>query len=668
MTLRYIFILLFIFNSTLFSALTNEQKKITEELTLVISNYLYTLEYENIPLTINTLTANNKDIKAIEIKEDFENKTVYSYYHQNEKPFYNKTIPTYIKENYTKLSQSAKFNDMNVGTVIIYFSEIKELKLNKEEKNYLKNNQFNIYTNTWAPFSILDKKTNSHSGLAHEFWKNIKKNTQINYNIKHVELFGEMIEKIKNDENGILLSLSYTKDRENYALFSKPYVSYPIGIATNIKKSYLLDLNELKGKTLAVGKNFSAHKLLKKHYPDIKFVPVKNTDEALKLLSQEKVFAAADILPVLKYALEKNDYENIKISGTSKFKFDVRFMVNKQQSALIPILNKAIDAIDKNDRILINKKWNKQQVIVQKTNYTLVYILLASMAIIISFSIYRQYILKRSNIILNEKVEERTKDLKKLNETLEIKVQKQVEQLRNNDILISEQSKLAAMGEMIGNISHQWRQPLSVISTGASGLRLAKELNTLKDKEFYELCDAINDNAQHLSHTIDNFTRFIKSERKLEDHTIEKDIQQAINIINSTLEYHNINLEDHINYEELTIIKMIPGELSQVIINILSNAKDIILDRQIKNAWVKLNMIKENDKVIITLEDDGGGIPDEVLPHIFEPYYTTKHKAQGTGLGLHMSYKIITENYDGRLYAQNTQNGAKFFIEIPVNQ
>ena len=111
---------------------------------------------------------------------------------------------------------------------------------------------------------------------------------------------------------------------------------------------------------------------------------------------------------------------------------------------------------------------------------------------------------------------------------------------------------------------------------------------------------------------------------------------------------------------------MIDWELSQVIINIISNAKDILLEKNIKNAWIKIDCIKEENKAIITIQDNGGGISNDILPKIFDPYFTTKHQSKGTGLGLHMSQRIVQENLNGNLYVKNTTDGAKFYIEIPL--
>jgi C4-dicarboxylate-specific signal transduction histidine kinase len=115
------------------------------------------------------------------------------------------------------------------------------------------------------------------------------------------------------------------------------------------------------------------------------------------------------------------------------------------------------------------------------------------------------------------------------------------------------------------------------------------------------------------------------------------------------------------------LIKVIVGELPQVLINIINNAKDILIEKQIENPWIKISLKKKTHNVKIFIEDNGGGVPDEILPKIFEPYFTTKHQSKGTGLGLYMSYKIIVQSLNGELHVKNTENGAKFTITLPLN-
>ena len=226
--------------------------------------------------------------------------------------------------------------------------------------------------------------------------------------------------------------------------------------------------------------------------------------------------------------------------------------------------------------------------------------------------------------------------------------------------------KMASLGEMIGNIAHQWRQPLSSISTTASGILLQKEMGILDDSTLDKSCNGIITNVQYLSKTIDTFRDFIKGEKVLKNFVLQDEIAQAISISSTILKDHDIKLIDNVDYNNKVHVYMTTGELPQVLINILNNAKDVLKEREIKNPTTTIDLKVTNDTAVITIEDNAGGIPDDIIHKIFEPYFTTKHQSQGTGLGLHMSYQIITESLKGKLYIKNTKLGAKFFIEIPI--
>jgi signal transduction histidine kinase len=146
---------------------------------------------------------------------------------------------------------------------------------------------------------------------------------------------------------------------------------------------------------------------------------------------------------------------------------------------------------------------------------------------------------------------------------------------------------------------------------------------------------------------------------------IQERVKTALSIISANVRNHDIRLIEDI--ESIEIKKFMPvGELPQVIINIINNAQDIILEKAIIDGWIKLSVYEENNICYITIEDNAGGVPQEIIKKIFEPYFTTKHKSKGTGLGLNMSYKIITESLGGELFVHNTSNGAKFTIKLPL--
>lgn len=631
-----------------------------------------------------------------------------------------------------------------------------KLYLNRESINYLKNNKFNVYLNNWKPISIYDETTKEFSGLSLDYWNKIKKLLNINDNLVASKGFVDSIKSFKNDKNAVMISLSYTKDRAEFGEFSKPYISFPIGIATNDKENFIINLRELEGKKVAVGKNYSAHKLLQKYYPEIKFVPVKNTLEALDLLSKKEVYAAADMLLNLRYYLQEYSYSNLKVAGTSDFKVDLQIMVNKENKKLIPLINKAINSISDIEKVQFQNKWIQIIKRIEKVDYTLVYIILLISLFLVLFLLWRHKELSKYKNALEEKtkqlndyvnistdfvweldiegrytkVSQRVKDilgyssheligktpfeLMPKDESKRVAVifkeiiaekspivdlenqnihkngslvtlltngvaifedgefkgyrgtDKNITQEKEKDILILQQSKMVAVGEMIGNISHQWRQPLSIISTSSTGIILQKELGVIDDEKLIEACKIINENAQYLSKTIDTFRNFMDKEKSVLELEIKNEIVQALNIVKSSLENNYIEFIDNIDYSKQILIKATPNELAQVIINIINNSKDAILKQESTNPFIKLDLEVKIDKAIITIEDNAGGIPENVMPRIFEPYFTTKHKSQGTGLGLHMSYKIITESFSGDIYAKNTKDGVKFSIELPI--
>jgi signal transduction histidine kinase len=217
--------------------------------------------------------------------------------------------------------------------------------------------------------------------------------------------------------------------------------------------------------------------------------------------------------------------------------------------------------------------------------------------------------------------------------------------------LIEDQSRLASMGEMIGNIAHQWRQPLSVISTASTGILFHKEMGSLTDELVEKEMNTINDNAQYLSQTIDDFRDFIKGETKFSTIKIKDIIDGSLSIVQAAIKNHYITLD--IDVDDSLSVYGSKNELEQVLINIINNSKDIIVAKNIADGYISIKTEITEDGFNLIICDNGGGIPEEVLPRIFEPYYTTKHKSKGTGLGLSMAEKIIRERHQQTIEAYN---------------
>jgi signal transduction histidine kinase len=245
--------------------------------------------------------------------------------------------------------------------------------------------------------------------------------------------------------------------------------------------------------------------------------------------------------------------------------------------------------------------------------------------------------------------------------------------MKEKDALLFERSKMASMGEMIGNIAHQWRQPLSVISTSATGMQMMKEFDNLSDESFNKSCDIISENVQFLSKTIDDFRNFIKGNQLKEHFILDDLIDKFSHLIEPVSKAHNITVV----YDTQKDIKLYSyqNELIHCFINIFNNAKDALEDKKDIEKLFFIKIKQKNNNVKIELKDNGGGIDDKIINKIFEPYFTTKHKSQGTGIGLHMTYNIITQNIKGTILASNqtytynnkTYTGAVFNITLPNN-
>ena len=278
----------------------------------------------------------------------------------------------------------------------------------------------------------------------------------------------------------------------------------------------------------------------------------------------------------------------------------------------------------------------------------------------------------RLNISINacfnmEAIKKKNKELEELTLNLRNEIEVVAKQNVQKEKRIFEQLKMSQMGELIGNIAHQWRQPLTVISTAASGIKVKKELGMLTDIDLINYADSIVNNSLYLSNTIDEFRDYLDDSHKQKEVIIQERLKMAIKLVESSFSLLNIKIIEGYIEKEPVHFKLVLGELLQVLISIINNAKDALTINEVEDRWIKYELHKKDFVIQITIEDSAGGIPEEILDKIFNPYFTTKHQYQGTGVGLYSAYDIVVNRLNGKLYANNTQNGAKFFIELPLN-
>jgi len=207
--------------------------------------------------------------------------------------------------------------------------------------------------------------------------------------------------------------------------------------------------------------------------------------------------------------------------------------------------------------------------------------------------------------------------------------------------LLLQQSKMAALGEMLQNIAHQWRQPLSIISTASTGLMVKKEFDLpISKEEDIKVLNSINDATQHLSETINAFRDFFQPNKEKVTFKVCDIYQKTLNILLS--QFQSLEIEIIEDIKDITITHL-DNELIQVLMNLLNNSRDILETKKNQKKLIFIDIFKEDQNLIIAVKDNGGGIDKNILEKVFEPYFTTKHQAQGTGIGLYMCQEIITK-------------------------
>lgn len=266
---------------------------------------------------------------------------------------------------------------------------------------------------------------------------------------------------------------------------------------------------------------------------------------------------------------------------------------------------------------------------------------------------------------LEEEIAERQKvqeALEALNNSLEERIRATVTELRQKDDLLMHQNRLAAMGELLTSIAHQWRQPLNNIAAYIQTMQYLHQSGELTDDEMERDIAAVMDILKYMSQTIDDFRNFFRKDRDQHEFVLRQVVDRSLNLISSGLTASNIRVT--IEGDETLRGVGYPNEYAQTLMNILYNARDILIERAVVEPRITIRIAREGKHSVVTVRDNGGGIAPEILPHIFDPYFTTKGPATGTGIGLYMARTLIERNMGGRLTARNTADGAEFRIEL----
>jgi len=267
-------------------------------------------------------------------------------------------------------------------------------------------------------------------------------------------------------------------------------------------------------------------------------------------------------------------------------------------------------------------------------------------------------LLSNLNRELEQRVQERTAAL-----TLETAERLQaMEELRKKDEVLMQQSRQAAMGEMIGNIAHQWRQPLNAVGLLVQDLTLSYEYGNFSKAYLDSSTKKIMQLVRHMSQTIDDFRNFFTPDRQKSEFDPAQAVERALALVEGTLNDKGIRVQ--VEAQQIPAIVGHPNEFSQVLLNIVNNAMDAFAERCSPDPLIEVRVTSERGNAVVTISDNAGGIDEEILERIFEPYFTTKEQGKGTGIGLFMAKNIVEKSMNGRITARNRGAGAEFRIEV----
>ncbi|OGR28036.1 MAG: hypothetical protein A2X83_09015 [Desulfuromonadales bacterium GWD2_54_10] len=267
-----------------------------------------------------------------------------------------------------------------------------------------------------------------------------------------------------------------------------------------------------------------------------------------------------------------------------------------------------------------------------------------------------------AKIQVETELEQKQQQLEKINGSLEQRINQAVSELRRKDALLIQQNRLASMGEMINNIAHQWRQPLNNIALIVQNLPFSLKSGELDARDLDKEVAGAMEIIIHMSRTIDDFRNFFRQDKEKQNFIVNTVLERSLKLVSTALTHDKI-LVDVASEQDVTTSGY-QNEYAQVLLNILANAREVLTERRIPEPRICIHLTSENGRSMLTIRDNGGGIADDVLPRIFDPYFTTKEPGKGTGIGLYMSKVIIEQNMDGHLSARNIHGGAEFAIEL----
>jgi len=539
----------------------------------------------------------------------------------------------------------------------------------------------------YPPTCFKDPKSGKLQGLAVDIMDEVARRAGIRVNYVIGRTWQEAQQMVLDGRADVIPTLTVDEERRKRLAFTTPVDILPISY---IVRNDGLFNGPRGGMRMGVMRGSAAHAYLLERN-DIQLVPYDSLRRLLSdLLSDDLDILLAPAPSVVKLALDLGFEDHLKVLQPPALEGVRAMAVRPGDPELLAVLNRALnDFVGTPEYRAISFKWwgkPKPFWTTAKVAWTLALCTLA-----MGYWRYRSVLrlnrtlgqtleqLERSREelhaqtkLLEQEVAERQRtqeslaaqqrQLEGLNEVLARGINEAVAELRHKDQMLIQQGRLAAMGEMINNIAHQWRQPLNNIGLIVQNLQLGYESGDMTAAEMNREVNNAMDVILHMSHTIDDFRNFFRQDREKSAFSVNSTVSRCLEFVAASLGSCHIRVE--VSDEEQVMATGYQNEYAQVLLNILNNARDVLMERRIATPRIAVWVSSANGRSLVAISDNGGGIAEDILPRIFDPYFTTKEPGKGTGIGLYMSKVIVEQHMNGRLTARNAAEGAEFRIEV----
>lgn len=622
-------------------------------------NTLETIEYYTLNKNLTNLTFDDIDLlispllnlQANIIKNNYSNKNILKNLkldklHKEDIQFginkKNTILYSIIEKSFNSITNE-EWNELTnkwSKTNSKLLSNDKKIILEKEESNYLSNiSELKICSqNNIAPIEFWEN--GKIKGLSVDVLKHINKELKLKLKYIKVDSLKKALDYIKNYKCDLILTRENDFKSSKIIKNTNSIFNFDLAIITKKDIPVVENLHSILNNTIAVKKDSVFSQRIKQIYPNIPIIEAADEHSIFNMITNNKAYFTLSPQIIASYYLSKYAINDLYISRYTNIPYLVNMAVNKDNKALLSILNKHLNNIETKQKDEILKRWTTKP-IEEAFDYSFIWKLFIFILFLGLILIYRQRILNKYNTKLKIKVKE---------------------EIRKNELKtkqLIQQSKLAQMGELINMIAHQWRQPLTSISATTNNLLLKHYMNKsmTKDEQISELL-LIIDYSQYMSKTINDFQNLYQKDKIKETSTLEKIVNRSLSII--TPSFKDIEIKK--NFKAHKEIETYPSELNQVILNILKNSEDALKRNNIKKPKIIISTSKTNKHLYLDIEDNALGIKEENIKKIFEPYFSTKQSKEGSGLGLYMSKTIVENNCGGKLSVKNIKNGVVFRI------